>query len=103
MRIKLWYSVADNKISVLREIKLMRLEVAALSGRAVSETEEPIAGSSLRLDELSRIERWGWLFLLFLLMFLIGARMSGYMSEQGAGNAESNRPVTLETRSHGLT
>jgi len=62
--IKLWYWVANTKISILQEIKRLRLEMPEASPKAPAKVK-PAVG-------LSRWERLAWLLLIVLGAFAIG-------------------------------
>ncbi|MBM3888312.1 MAG: hypothetical protein FJ388_04205 [Verrucomicrobia bacterium] len=57
---KLWYWIVTNRLSVLREIKLLRLDLAIQRG--TEQTIEEIAAieSPMRPEGLSKVERWAW-------------------------------------------
>lgn len=96
--LKLWYVVAGTKISVLRDIKLLRLEISQLSTavaagkgmEAGGEKYEPAQG-------LSKIERRLWLVVIAAIaMFLGGSSAGGFAWFSGdSRKVEDNTLVAL--------
>ncbi len=69
---KLWYWTVNNKIGVLREIKLLRLDLAVQRG--ADQAIEAIAAAELatRSEGLSKRERWVWKALIIAAALSLG-------------------------------
>ena len=96
--LKLWYVVAGTKLSVLKEVKLLRLEVSQLSlatGRnndyaMPSEKYDPAKG-------VSKIERRLWLVAIVVTAIVLGSFSGGGFAWLSGNNSEidSKTLVTL--------
>ncbi len=76
--LKLWYVVAGTKLSVLKEMKLLRLEVSQLSlAAAHGETVDVTADKYDPAQGLSKIERRLWLVGIAVIAMILGGLSSG--------------------------
>jgi hypothetical protein len=72
---KLWYWVVNGKLTVLREIKLLRLDLAPVRASEGTLEELTRVESPTRVPGITRWERRVWLGAIVLVAILIGAEV----------------------------
>jgi hypothetical protein len=94
--IKLWFWVANSKLSVLKEIKQMRLDLAALtSPSALAPDREDLAEASPFQRTFTRKTRWLYIIALIAAVFLINGPLFTLVSRD-AHALTSDGFVTVE-------
>lgn len=95
--IKLWYWVVNTKLGVLREVKLLRMDLAAQMGslealEAIARVESPT-----RAPGLSKWERVAWFGALIAVGVLFGAGIGRQMDRhyRATGQMTAARTITL--------
>jgi len=74
--IKLWYWIVNNKIGLLKEVKMLRMDLAIQNGSATEMVEIDDGRSIIRTPGVSRMERWVWLLLVVAIaMFGFGIEL----------------------------
>jgi hypothetical protein len=76
--IKLWYWITNNKVGVLKEIRLLRLDLMAAGMTPPGREEEFASPPELRRSRLPKKERWLWTLLVVVVALGIGE--SQYMN-----------------------
>ena len=73
--IKLWYWIMNSKIGTLKELKLLRLDVAAIPGadKALSrmDVDELMAGPPRRIPGCGKVERIAWKIALYAVIIFV--------------------------------
>jgi hypothetical protein len=97
--IKLWYWVVNTKLGVLREVKLLRMDLAAQKGslealEAIARVESPT-----RVPGVSKLERAAWFGALIAVGLLFGAGIGRQVDRhyRATGQLTSERTITLGT------
>jgi hypothetical protein len=95
--IKLWYWVVNTKLAVLREVKLLRMDLALHKGSAEALEEIARVESPTRVPGLSKLERAAWIGALIAVGLLFGAGIGRHVDRhyRAAGQMISERTVTL--------
>jgi hypothetical protein len=100
--IKLWYWMMNSKIGVLKELKLLRLDVAAIPGadKALSrmDVDELMAGPPRRIPGCGKVERIAWKIALYAVVIFVAFaggcefRIGGFHIGRQQPAAESQAP-----------
>lgn len=99
--LKLWYATAGTKLSVLKEVKQLRLEVSEMAAAAgVTVPADVLATKYEPMQGTSRLERKIWIVVLVLAAALAGSTSKGLLSGEewslGPSRLEDDTLVTLD-------
>jgi hypothetical protein len=78
--IKLWYWVVNTKLAVLRQVKLLRMDLALQKGSMEALEELAALESPVQPAGISKWERWGWRVVTIVFALVMGAAIA---SSQG--------------------
>jgi len=97
---KLWYWVVNAKLGVLREVKLLRMDLALHEGSSLSgEAFEQLAcaDSPVRGPGLARWERYAWTSALIAVGILVGVEVGSSVDRhyRALGSMTSESEITL--------
>ncbi|HOW63902.1 MAG TPA: hypothetical protein P5186_00745 [Candidatus Paceibacterota bacterium] len=94
---KLWYWVVNTKLAVLREIKLLRLDLALQRGAAEVLDDIARVESPAKAPGLSKGERYAWLGGLILVSLVCGIGVGRQVDRhyRAAGQMTAERVITV--------
>ena len=93
---KLWFWIVNAKLSVLKELKLMRLQMPAASGDTGAWLEgEGATDVSPFQRTFSRKLRWGWTLLFVIAVFFVNGPLQ-MIAYRDAGALQSKGYVTVQ-------
>lgn len=91
--LKLWFVIANTKLSVLKEIKQLRLEVSQLAAAAgVSQSADVLSTKYEPMRGVSRVERKAWL----VALIVVGACLGSILGQSWKSVNDSE--LTADTR-----
>lgn len=95
--IKLWYWVVNTKLAVLREVKLLRMDLALHKGDSAAFEEIAHVESPTRAPGVSKWERGAWLGALVMVGLLFGAGIGRQVDRyyRATGQLTAERTITL--------